>query len=61
VNHYLPGGKLKSYRLVAAAFGATATPKETLLKRHPIKDNIRGKMIRCMLDTDFLTEVLTLQ
>jgi predicted transposase YbfD/YdcC len=33
----------------------------TLLKRHPIKDSIRGKMIRCMLNTDFLTEVLTLQ
>jgi predicted transposase YbfD/YdcC len=33
----------------------------TLLKRHPIKDSIRGKMIRCMLNTDFLTEMLTLQ
>jgi len=33
----------------------------TLLKRHPIKDSVRGKMIRCMLNTDFLTEVLTLQ
>jgi len=33
----------------------------TLLKRHPIKDSLRGKMIRCMLNTDFLTEVLTLQ
>jgi predicted transposase YbfD/YdcC len=33
----------------------------TLLKRHPVKDSIRGKMIRCMLSTDFLTEVLTLQ
>jgi predicted transposase YbfD/YdcC len=33
----------------------------TLLKRHPIKDSIRGKMIRCMLNTDFLTEVLTLK
>jgi predicted transposase YbfD/YdcC len=33
----------------------------TLLKRHPIKDSIRGKMIRCMLNTDFLTEILTLQ
>jgi predicted transposase YbfD/YdcC len=33
----------------------------TLLKRHPIKDSLRGKMIRCMLDTAFLTEVLTLQ
>jgi predicted transposase YbfD/YdcC len=32
----------------------------TLLKRHPIKDSLRGKMIRCMLNTDFLTEVLTL-
>ena len=33
----------------------------TLLKRHPINDGIRGKMTRCMLDTGFLTEVLTLQ
>jgi predicted transposase YbfD/YdcC len=33
----------------------------TLLKRHPIKDSLKGKMIRCMLNTDFLTEVLTLQ
>ena len=33
----------------------------TLLKRHPIKDSTRGKMIRCMLNTDFLAEVLTLQ
>jgi predicted transposase YbfD/YdcC len=33
----------------------------TLLKRHPIKDSIRGKMIRCLMNTDFLTEVLTLQ
>ena len=33
----------------------------TLLKRHPIKDSLRGKMIRCMMNPDFLTEVLTLQ
>jgi predicted transposase YbfD/YdcC len=33
----------------------------TLLKRHPIKDSIRGKMVRCMLNTEFLTEVLSLQ
>jgi predicted transposase YbfD/YdcC len=33
----------------------------TLLKRHPIKDSIRGKMIRCLMNTDFLAEVLTLQ
>ena len=31
----------------------------TLLKRHPIKDSIRGKMLRCMMNTDFLTQVLT--
>jgi predicted transposase YbfD/YdcC len=30
----------------------------TLLKRHPINDSLRGKMIRCMMNTDFLTEVL---
>jgi predicted transposase YbfD/YdcC len=33
----------------------------TLLKRHPVKDSLKGKMIRCMLNTDFLTEVLTFQ
>ena len=33
----------------------------TLLKRHAIKDSLRGKMIRCMLNTDFLAEVLTFQ
>lgn len=33
----------------------------SLLKRHPAKDSLRGKMISCSLDTDFLTEVLTLQ
>jgi predicted transposase YbfD/YdcC len=31
----------------------------TLLKRHPEKDSIRGKMLRCAYSTDFLTEVLT--
>jgi predicted transposase YbfD/YdcC len=33
----------------------------TLLKRHPVKDSLKGKMIRCMLNSDFLAEVLTLQ
>src|SRR4051812_32147098 len=33
----------------------------TLLKRHPVKDSLRGKMIRCMMNTAFLAEVLTLQ
>ena len=33
----------------------------TMLKRHPRKDSLRGKMICCMLNTTFLTEVLTLQ
>jgi predicted transposase YbfD/YdcC len=33
----------------------------TLLKRHPIKDSLRGKILRCLMNTDFLTEVLTLQ
>lgn len=33
----------------------------TLLKRHPIKDSIRGKMVRSLMSPDFLTEVLTLQ
>ena len=32
----------------------------TLLKRHPGKDSLRGKMISCSLSTDFLTEVLSL-
>jgi predicted transposase YbfD/YdcC len=31
-----------------------------LLKRHPEKDSIRGKMLQCGYNTDFLTEVLTL-
>lgn len=30
----------------------------TLLKRHPEKDSIRGKMLHCAYSTDFLTEVL---
>lgn len=33
----------------------------SMLKRHAIKDSIRGKMIRCLMNTEFLTEVLTLQ
>ena len=33
----------------------------TLLKRHPVKDSIRGKMVRCMMNPAFLSEVLTLQ
>jgi hypothetical protein len=32
----------------------------TLLKRHPVKDSLRGKMRRCSYSTDFLAEVLTL-
>lgn len=33
----------------------------TLLKRHPIKDSIRGKMICCLMNTQFLDQVLTFQ
>jgi predicted transposase YbfD/YdcC len=33
----------------------------TLLKRHPIKDSIKGKMLRCMMNPGFLAEVLTIQ
>jgi predicted transposase YbfD/YdcC len=33
----------------------------TLLKRHPVKDSLRGKMARCLMNPGFLTEVLTLQ
>ena len=33
----------------------------SLLKRHSVEDSLRGKMIRCMMNTDFLTEVLTIQ
>ena len=33
----------------------------TLLKRHPDKDSLRGKMMSCMLNTDFLTQVLSFQ
>jgi predicted transposase YbfD/YdcC len=32
----------------------------TLLKRHPGKDSLRGKMMSCMLNTDYLTQVLSL-
>ena len=32
-----------------------------LLRRHPVKDSLRGKMMRCMMNTDFLTEVLAIQ
>jgi predicted transposase YbfD/YdcC len=31
----------------------------TLLKRHSIKDSLRGRMLRCMMNTEFLAEVLT--
>jgi predicted transposase YbfD/YdcC len=33
----------------------------TLLKRHPARDSLRGKMMSCMLSTDFLSQVLSLQ
>jgi predicted transposase YbfD/YdcC len=33
----------------------------TLLRRHPAKDSLRGKMMSCMLSTDFLTQVLSFQ
>ena len=33
----------------------------TLLKRHPVKDSIRGKAIRCLMNTDFLAQVLALK
>jgi predicted transposase YbfD/YdcC len=32
----------------------------TLLKRHPAKDSLRGKMLRCGYNPDFLMEVLML-
>jgi len=32
----------------------------TLIKRHPSKDSLRGKMVSCMTSTTFLTEVLSL-
>lgn len=34
---------------------------DTLLKRHPVNDRIRGKMLGCGYNTDFLAEVLELQ
>lgn len=33
----------------------------TLLKRHRDKDSLRGKMMSCMLNTDYLAQVLLLQ
>ncbi len=32
----------------------------TLLKRHPDRDSLRGKMMSCMLNTDYLTQVLSI-
>jgi predicted transposase YbfD/YdcC len=32
----------------------------TLLKRHPVEDSLRGKMLRCSYSTTFLAEVLAL-
>lgn len=32
----------------------------SLVKRHPVQDSLRGKLLRCGYNTDFLTEVLTL-
>ena len=32
----------------------------SLLKRHPVNDSIRGKMIRCLMDNHFLSEVLAI-
>ena len=32
----------------------------SLVKRHPVEDSLRGKLLRCAYNTDFLTEVLTL-
>ena len=32
----------------------------TLVKRHPTDDSLRGKLLGCAYNTDFLTEVLTL-
>jgi hypothetical protein len=31
------------------------------VRRHPEKDSLRGKLLRCGYNTDFLTEVLTLK
>lgn len=31
----------------------------SLVRRHPVKDSLRGKLLRCGYSTDFLTEVLT--
>lgn len=33
----------------------------TMLRRHPAKDSLRGKMLRCLMNNDFLAEVLTNQ
>ena len=33
----------------------------TLLKRHPAKDSIKGKMLACGYNTDFLEEVLEIK
>ena len=33
----------------------------TLLKRHPAKDSTKGKMLRCLMNPEFLAEVLSIQ
>ena len=33
----------------------------TLLKRHPDKDSLRGKMMSCMINMDYLAQVLAIQ
>jgi predicted transposase YbfD/YdcC len=33
----------------------------TLLKRHPDKDSLRGKMMSCMINVDYLAQVLAIQ
>ena len=33
----------------------------SILKQHPLKDSLRGKMLRCGFSTEFLEEVLKFQ
>jgi len=34
------------------------TLRRDAAERHPDKDSLRGKMMSCMLNTDYLTQVL---
>ncbi|MBS1504615.1 MAG: hypothetical protein JST32_21325, partial [Bacteroidetes bacterium] len=44
-----------------SASSVTNATTISLGTRHGIKDSIKGKMLRCLMNTNFLKEVLTFQ